>query len=547
MNADRHPRRYSAWVALVLALTMVIAACGGQSGTTSSTGSGASSTTSAPTDTTEPSGPPADRQELVIRLATQDMQELDPAFMGVVGSWWVGHQIYSGLVRSDSGRSGPEDVHPDLAERWDVSDDGLTYTFYLRQGAQFHKGYGEVTANDVKFSYERIMDPEVASNYAGLFEPIDEIEVVDDYTVVFHMKRPYPAFLGSVLTYRPGYIISQKAFEEKGQEAFALDPIGSGPFVFESWTPNTEVVLSANDDYYFGPPAFSGVRMRVIQDESAVAIGIENGEIMAANLTTPEALGVLENNPDVTLHCVGSIAARYIWLNMKATPTDDVRVRRALWHATSTELLSEGVFDGWHQPLDTILPPSVWSHTDDVTKYEYDPEKARELLAEAGYADGFDISILYSQRPQDNGIAIALQDMWSEIGVNVELIGLDHPVYTEERQQNRDAYDIIMTHFGRDTDPNNFVQEVFHTSQFPPGSNASYYDELDDLIEAGASEPDLEAREAIYVELQKKIQEDVPGIPLVHTTACYAVRNEIAGFEPPVHTGFAVYPLSFKE
>lgn len=541
----RRDRRHWKWSAVLAVLAVVVAACGSQSGNTSTTTSvpGATTSTGAGSSTTQPSGPPPDREELVIRLATQDMQELDPAFMGVVGSWWVGHQIYSGLVRSDSGRSDPEFIKPDLAETWDVSDDGLTYTFHLREGAQFHKGYGEVTANDVKFSYDRIMDPEVASNYAGLFEPIEEIEVVDDYTVAFHLSSPYPAFLGSVLTYRPGYIVSQKAMEEKGAEAFALDPIGSGPFVFESWTPNTEVVLTANDDYYLGYPQYSGVRMKVIQDEAAVAIGIENGEIMAANIVTPEALAVLDGNPDVSLECVGSIAARYLWLNMKDGPTADPLVRKALWHATSTDLISEGVFDGWHAPIHTLLPPSVWSWTDDVTQYEYDPELARQMLAEAGYADGFDVSILYSQRPQDNGIAIALQDMWGEIGVNVELIGLDHPVYTAERQENRDEYDFVMVHFGRDTDPNNFVQEVFHTSQFPPGSNAAYYDQVDDLIEAGASESDLEAREAIYVELQEKIQEDVPGIPLVHTTACYAIRNEVGGFEAPVHTGFAAFPL----
>lgn len=538
----QYRRRHLMWVALVVVMAMVVAACGSQGESTTTTGGGGTTTPDGP-GTTQPGGSPADREELVIRLATQDMQELDPAFLGVVGSWWVGHQIYSGLVRSDSGRSDPEFVKPDLAETWEVSDDGLTYTFHLRQGAQFHKGYGEVTANDVKFSYDRIMDPEVASSYAGLFEPIEEIEVVDDYTVVFHMESPYPAFLGSVLTYRPGYIVSQQAFEEKGQEAFSLDPIGSGPFVFESWTPNTEVVLSANDEFYLGQPAFSGVRMRVIQDESAVAIGIENGEIMAANIVTPEALAVLDGNPDVTLECVGSIAARYLWLNMKSGPTADPLVRQALWHATSTDLISEGVFDGWHTPLHTILPPSVWSWTDDVSTYEYDPELARQLLEQAGYPDGFDVSILYSQRPQDNGIAIAVQDMWRDIGVNVELIGLDHPVYTAERTENRDAYDFIMVHFGRDTDPNNFVQEVFHSSQLPPGSNAALYDTIDDLIEAGASEPDIETREAIYVELQERIQEDVPGIPLVHTTACYAVRNEIGGFEAPVHTGFAVFPL----
>lgn len=534
-------------VALVLGVAMLTAACADATSESITTAEPGATSTTADTGATTTSGSALDRSELVVRLATQDMQELDPAYMGVVGSWWVGHQIYSGLVRSDSGLSAPEDIAPDLAESWEVSDDGVTYTFHLRQGAQFHKGYGEVTATDVKFSYDRIKDAEVASSYSGLFEPVEEIEVVDDYTVVMHLSAPYPALLGSVLTYRPGYIVSQAAFEEKGQEAFALDPIGSGPFVFESWQPNTEVYLSANDDYYLGAPAVSGVRMKVIQDEAAVAIALETGELQVANMVTSEALEVLDANPEIDLECVGSIAARYIWLNTKAAPTDSVEVRRALWHATSSELFAEGVFSGWHNPIDTLLPPSVWSHTDDVEKYEYDPELARQMLADAGYPDGFDLSLLYSQRPQDEGLGLALQDMWGQVGVNLELIGLDHPVYTAERQENRDEYDIIMVHFGRDTDPNNFVQEVLHTSQFPPGSNAAYYDQVDDLIEAGASEPDLTAREAIYVDLQEQIQLDVPGIPLVHTTACYAVRQEIEGFEAPLHTGFAAFPLSIND
>lgn len=486
------------------------------------------------------------RPELVIRLATQDMQELDPAYMGVVGSWWVGHQIYSGLVRSDTGASAPEAIKPDLAEKWEITPDGLTYTFHLRHGAQWHKGYGEVKASDVKFSFERIKDKAIASPYRGLFEPIKEIVAVDDYTVKLQLSKPYPALLGSVLTYRPGYIVSQAALTKLGQKPHSVNPIGSGPFVFESWQPDTEVYLSANDSYYLGAPKVSGVRMKVIQDEAAVTVALETGQIQAANVTVPEALETLSKNPDIQIYSVGSIAARYVWLNTKAKPTNDVRVRQALWYATDSKAIAEGVFEGWHEPIDTILPPSVWSHTDDVQKYPFNPDKAKQMLTEAGYPNGFSMKLLYSQRPQDKGVALALQDMWGKVGVKLEVVGLDHPVYTKERTENRDAYDVVLVHFGRDTDPNNFFQEVFHTSQFPPGSNGSYYDAIDDLIEAGASEPDVAKREAIYVEIQKRVQMDVPGFPVVHTTATYALRKEVKGFETPLHTGFAAYPLSIE-
>lgn len=496
--------------------------------------------------TAEPEQANTERRELVIRLATQDMQELDPAYMGVVGSWWVGHQIYSGLVRSDTGASGPEAIRPDLAERWEISPDGLTYTFHLRRGAQWHKGYGEVKASDVKFSFERIKDTAVASPYRGLFAPITAIEAVDDYTVRLRLSKPYPALLGSVLTYRPGYIVSQAALTKLGQKPHSVNPIGSGPFVFESWQPDTEVYLSANDSYYLGAPKVSGVRMKVIQDEAAVAVALETGQIHAANVTVPEALETLSTNPDIQIYSVGSIAARYVWLNTRAGPTKDVRVRQALWHATDSKAIAEGVFEGWHEPIDTILPPSVWSHTNDVQKYPFDPARARQLLADAGFPNGFSMKLLFSQRPQDQGVALALQDMWGKVGVKLEVVGRDHPVYTKERTENRDAYDTVLVHFGRDTDPNNFVQEVFHTSQFPPGSNGSYYNAIDDLIDQGAAEPDTAKRQAIYVEIQKRLQLDVPGFPVVHTTATYALRKNVKGFEAPLHTGFAAYPLSFE-
>lgn len=485
----------------------------------------------------------ADRPELTVRLATQDMADADPAFMSNPGSWWVGHQIYSGLVRSDTGIADYDEVQPDLAEDWEISDDGTEYTFYLREGAQWHRDYGEVTASDVKFSFDRIKDPEVGSLYEAAFEVLEEVEVVDDYTVKLHLSEPSPAFFTSVLTFRPGYIVSEAAVTEMGAEEHGVNPIGSGPFVFEHWQPDFEVYLSANDDYYLGPPQISGVRMKVIPDEASVAIALENGEIQIANLQEAETMVTLEDNPDITIDTAPSPNGRYLWSNVQAPPMDDVRVRRALWHATDREAISAEVFDGFFEPMDTILPPSLWSHTDDVMTYDYDPDRARELLEEAGHGDGLELSLLYSERPWDRGLALAVQDMWRQVGVEVELRGRDHPVYTSERQQNRDAHDIILHHFGRTTDPHSILIDFMHSEG---ASNMANYFEVDDLIAEGASEPDLDRRREIYEEIQRKIQEDAPGVPTVNTASVFAVRPEIQGHVTAPNILFAAYPISIE-
>jgi peptide/nickel transport system substrate-binding protein len=505
---------------------------------------GAGPATEAPTAAAEPTAAPAaeDLPEVAIRLRDQDMQQLDPAFISRAGDDWIAKNIYSGLVRW---KIGTAEIEPDLATDWAYSDDGLELTFTLREGVQFHNGYGEVTSEDVKFSFERIMAADSGSPFQETMSIIKEVQAPDPYTVKLILNETSATLLSDILPYRPGYVVSKKAVEEMGAEQFGLTPIGSGPFVFTEWTPGVEVVLSANMDYYAGPPQIGVLRLLPIVDENAAAIALETGEISLAWLATSEAYNVLKDNPDLTFYENTSNAARYIWLDNTEAPLDNVLVRRALQHAIDRETISEVGFEGIHPALYTILMPTMLCYTPDVPIYEYDPDLARELLTEAGYPDGFSLKLLYSQRPQDQTISEMVQGMWADVGVTLEIVGLEHGTTTDIRRDPVaiKEYDGVQVHFGRTADPDSFLIETFHTGAFPPGSNGMFYDGVDDLIDAGRTELDPEARCEIYRQIQEKIQTDAPGIPIVNTTWIYATRNDLKGLVPGANQEFWAYTL----
>jgi ABC-type transport system substrate-binding protein len=503
----------------------------------------------APTEAAaEPTGAPAleDLPEVAIRLRDQDMQQLDPAFISRAGDDWIAKNIYSGLIRW---KIGTADIEPDLATVWEYSEDGLELTFTLREGVQFHNGYGEVTSEDVKFSFERIMAADSGSPFQETMSIIKEVQAPDPYTVKLILNEPSATLLSDILPYRPGYIVSKKAVEEMGAEQFGLTPIGSGPFVFTEWTPGVEVVLTANLEYYSGPPQIGVLRLLPIVDENAAAIALETGEISLAWLATSEAYNVLKDNPDLTFYENTSNAARYLWLDNTKEPLNNVLVRQALQHAIDRETISAVGFEGIHPALQTILMPTMLCYTPDVPVYEYDPDKARALLAEAGYPDGFSLKLLYSQRPQDQTISEMVQGMWADVGINLEIVGLEHGTTTDIRRDPVaiKEYDAVQVHFGRTADPDSFLIETFHSGAFPPGSNAMFYDQIDDLIDAGRTELDQETRCEIYRQIQEKIQADAPGIPIVNTTWIYAARNELKGLVPGANQEFWAYTLYVEE
>ena len=226
-------------------------------------------------------------QEITVRNDV-DFSFMDPALITNSNDYTIAVNIYSGLLKFNPKTMEPE---PDLAKSWSVSPDGLTYTFQLRNNVQWHKGYGKLTAKDVKYSFDRIMENRVKSRYRTDFSNVREVEAVNDYTVKIHMKAPDMSFVRKVLVYRPGYIVNQKAIETLGTK-YNSSPIGTGPFIFDRWDPGSKTVLVANKDYFLGPPKLQKATFLVINEESVAQLALEKGEL---DLVVFQSLDPLES------------------------------------------------------------------------------------------------------------------------------------------------------------------------------------------------------------------------------------------------------------
>ncbi|HEX7039601.1 MAG TPA: ABC transporter substrate-binding protein [Trueperaceae bacterium] len=453
----------------------------------------------------------------------------DPAYWRYTSDSFVNRSIFNSLVRMVPGTGGGE-LAPDLAESWEVSEDGTVYTFHLRQGVQFHGGYGEMTADDVVFTFQRQLDDPESSWYS-LLTGITSVEAVDDYTVRITLSEPQPSFLRNVIAYRPGLIVSRAAVEERG-EAFAQQPIGTGPYSFVELNENDEVVLAANDEYYMGPPDFASVTFVHVGEETVVAAALESGELDAAYTRgNPEVAQQLLNSDTIeAVTVVEYYNLMQVQFGPGYEPVQDVRVRQALAHAIDKSLITS-FLPGLDQPADVMRPSQVAGGTDDVPTYPFDPERARQLLTEAGYPNGFDMTLMFQMREPETTIAQILAESWQAIGVNVTLEGLDATTAFDRRESG--DFDVTFSATSRFGDPDLFFTDVFHSESIPPnGSNFFHYDGADELIEQARGELDEERREQLYHELQAKLMEELPIIPILYRAYVAAWREPVANLTP---------------
>ncbi len=451
----------------------------------------------------------------IISAYPRDFRNIDPAHIPGSPDYQIAMNVFSGLVRY---KVNSLDVEPDLAERWRVSPNGQVYTFFLRKGVKFHHGYGDFTAKDVKYTFERILNPATRSRYRASLLIIDTIDVVDDYTVRITLKAPSASFLGGALAFRPGYIVSQKAVEQLG-ERFAFNPIGTGPFQFVSYTPRQELVMEAFPEYYRGVPAIKKIVWKVVPDDNVAALALQKGEINHAIVRDPQVYKTLQRDPNLAFTATPTTGWWEFSMNPRRRPLDDVRVRRALSHAVDRETFIKTVLEGLGSPAYSVIPPGMIGHTTDVEKYTFNVARAKQLLAEAGFANGFRINVVYEPGEYGDLMATAMQQWFKDVGVDLQLVKLEAGAWTARRQSG--DYDITISGTTR-FDPDQFLTEQFHSASFPPGGNQSYYGAIDDLIEAQRRAVNLRERARILVEIQKKVAVDVPFVPLfnpVYVTA----------------------------
>lgn len=524
---------------ILLFTLLLVAACGGDSGSDNNDGDdingGATeaSSTSAPESSTDAeeasSGSGSGKPELTIGWLG-DFGSLDPAKMVDTLATEMGYKIYSSLVRIKPGTV--DEIVGDLAEEWEISADGLVYTFNLREDAVWHHDYGPVTAEDVRFSFLRHKDEAVGSQFIGEGENIQDITVVDDHTVEITMVEPYPGFLKEFAAYRPGFIVNEQALADRG-DRYNEQPVGSGPYILENWSPRERVDLVRNDDYYGNAGNFERVSYVQFIEEATQEIALERGEIDIAYFFDPETQARVTNHDELESKSITGPRTYYLQLNEEHEPFNDVRVRLALWLAIDKDLLVEAVLKGQGEPTDTLLNPHVFGRLDERAN-EYDPERAKQLLAEAGYPDGFEFSLLTYDGELIPQIGVAIQGMWSEIGVNAEITQREWAQHVELRTAGN--FDVALQPQLR-LGPDQYLTPLVHSVSIPyPNASRFSNAEIDVLIDEARTESDDNARLDIYYQIQRRVHEEIPVIPLVHPVFVLGFQPELQGAEPGIVT-----------
>lgn len=462
---------------------------------------------------------------------------LDPAYFSFTSSFSIATNVFSALVRYEPGTI---NVVPDLATSWETSGDGLQWVFTIRDDIQWHGDNGYLVAQDIVDSFERVRDPEVGSRWQSELAVIDTITAPDSTTVVFNLHRPSAAFLHTVAAFRQGLIVHTESAAELGDD-YGRAPIGTGPFEFVEWIPGVQVTLKAFDDYFLGRPEIDEVQFIVISDETVRMLALENGEVdIAMGLQNPEIYERLRQHPNINTGEVNTSSSVGFVVNMQEEPFDNVLVRRALLHALDLELITEVIWAGLATPAYTDLAPPLLGHTDQVPGYEYNPEKARELLAEAGYPDGISFK-LHWLNTYSHELLGTVRAMWREAGIDAEPVLVDSGNWV--RTLVNGEHKIILSMANR-VDPHVWYSTFYHSSGFPPGMNGSYYAGIDDLIEAGGVEADPEKRAEIYRAAQVRMMTDLPYLPMYWPMEAHPYRDYVSGWVGPQLHDAWLFPVS---
>src|SRR6266852_1227627 len=428
------------------------------------------------------------QRKKVVSIAAKEPDTLDPHSSTIGQSQAISRFLYRGLTRFaiKDGKVTTMEVEPDLAESWTISPDGTLWTFKLRRGVQFHKGFGEVTAEDVKWSFERQIKRAPGTRFGVNLEVIKAIEVVDPYTVQITLKAFDPVFPLRMAGYQQGYILSKKAGEKYGEQ-FKWNPVGSGPFYFDRHSPRDKVVLKVFDGFHRGRPQIDEVHWFDVPEDATKLIGLEKGTF---DLVYPEATTA---DFDAQVRKMGAVIDRRgpgsqerIYINMTKPPFDDIRVRRAFMHAIDRKAIKETMYPGALGRLATSPVPLGYFGHIALELPEYNPELARKLLTEAGYPNGFTVKNYFVSKsfffPK---VATLAQEQLKQVGIIVEMQIVEHATYHENIRKNLNPF--VLYGGTRLTDADPWLSLFFDSKEIPDsstgnkGSNFAHYRAIDDL------------------------------------------------------------------
>lgn len=473
-----------------------------------------------------------ERGDLVIATLS-DAALLDPQRSTDVPSANLQTNIFEGLVKKDQN----EEIVESLATEWKSIDD-TTWEFKLREGVKFHDG-ADFNAEAVKKSFARIQDPDVAAPRAFIFESITEVKVIDEFTVQIVTEYPFAPIL-SHLAHPAGVIVSpnqvdaEYAAMEEGKDPSSVinaKPIGTGFFEFDSWVPGTEIVLVKNEEYWGTPAHLDKVTFKVIPEPSARLAELKTGNAQIIEPVQPNEVAEINGSDFGTVDEKVSSSLNYLGFNMEKKPFDDVRVRQAITMLVNVQEVLDGVYEGFGLTANGPLAPNVFGYNKDLKPLEYNVEKAKELLKEAGLEDGFETTISTNDNQQRMDIAVILQNALKQVNIDVKIDVLEWGAYLD--YTGNGEHDMFILGLSNPVgDADYFLTQLFHSSNKGLSGNRSFYDnpELDKLLEEGRQEIDQVARQDFYDKAQAILIEDAPMIFMQHQAYLSGVSNDIEGY-----------------
>jgi len=455
---------------------------------------------------------------------------LDPADLNDNLSMTASRTMLQGLYGFDKDMK----MIPVLAESTDASADALTYVVHLRKGIVFHDG-APFNALAVKTSFDRAMNPENHLKRASLYAPIDKTEVVDDSTVKITLKYPFGAFINN-LAHQAFAISSPKAIAEFGKD-LGRHPSGTGPYKFASWS--TDTLKVARNEHYWKPglPKVDSITIRSISENGARLATLQAGEAQYIFPMPPELVKVVEKDPKVDVVAARSIYASFVAMNVMRKPFDNIKVREALNYAVDKAAFLKVVVGGYGVPLDAPLPANLSGYVSQGAPYPYDPAKAKALLAEAGYPNGFEAPLWGGNATTTQRGMQFLQQQFAAVGVKVSVEPLESGTAAAKVWNVKTPEDattqMYYTGWSASTgDADWGLRPLFYGKSFPPNLfNVAYYANpvTDAAIEAGLTTADPAKRQAAYATAQAQIWKDVPWVFLISANNVSAKAKSLDG------------------
>ncbi|MCL2565060.1 MAG: ABC transporter substrate-binding protein [Defluviitaleaceae bacterium] len=502
-------KAFSFFTALVLVIAM-IAGC-----TPSQQGQGGQGTAQ-PGDTTQPA---AERRDHIVLAQTSDVGTFNPFLTGTMTETRVLYNIYDALIRAHVVTG---EMVPYIAESFTVSDDGLVFTFNIRQGVTFHNG-DSLDAHDI---YENYLLWRVSANHVNLIEDLDTVTVLDDYTIEFRLSQPNALFL---LFLSDAGIIHARVFNED-PVAFAAMPVGTGPYRVVAHHVGTRIELERHEGYFL-PVPISTAEIRIVPDANVLAVALEMGEIDFSDNIAMASVSVLEGVDRLTMHSLEGIQINFVTFNVEKPPFDDVRVRQAVAYALNRQTIVDIAREGLAFPTEIAFLPGMPFEPQNHRTYGYNPQRARELLAEAGFPDGITIDepfITFQTLARD---AEVIQNQLSEVGINASIEIME--INTFFSRYGTGDFQIAVSGWNSFHSHPDFYMRLYRSDNIGAANGARFNNPVfDDLATQAIRTMDSAEAARLYDELYTLIMEEMPIAPFLITGFVMAYDNDLVVENP---------------